>query len=108
MALSDGEGWRVPPDPSVVEELPDDMRAWVAQRLTPHPLRSFEEPVRLRSPAAAALPRAFLQTTRSALYDRLHRLARDAGWRGRALGGGHYPMLTQPQIVAGALAELAA
>lgn len=38
--------------------------AWMAPRLTPHPLRCFEEPLRLRDPAAlAALPRAIVNCT---------------------------------------------
>jgi hypothetical protein len=71
-------------------------------------LRTFEEPVQLRSSAAAALPRAFIRTTRSALYDRLLEGARAAGWYCRELQGGHYAMLTEPQAVAAALTELPA
>jgi hypothetical protein len=33
--------------------------------------------------------------------------ARKAGWSCRDLEGGHYPMFTQPQRLAAALAELA-
>jgi hypothetical protein len=106
-AQSAGEGWLVPPDPAVAEGLPAAKRAWVNERLTPHPLRSFEEPVRLRSTMAAALPRAFVRTTRSALYDRLLARARHSGWRCRELGGGHYAMLTEPEPIAASLAELA-
>ena len=60
-AISDGEGWRVPPAPYVTGRLSDIfLRSWVETRLTPHPLRSFSEPVLLRSAEAAALPRAFI------------------------------------------------
>jgi pimeloyl-ACP methyl ester carboxylesterase len=108
-ARSGGDGWRVPPADYVVERLSDAIRPWVAERLTPHPLRSFEEPVQLRSGAAAALQRAFIRTSpQSALYERLITGARAAGWRCRELNGGHYAMLTQPQAVASALAELSA
>ena len=61
-AQSGGEGWRVPLAAYVAARLPDAIRPWVAERLTPHPLRSFEEPVRLRSRAAGALPRAFIRS----------------------------------------------
>jgi pimeloyl-ACP methyl ester carboxylesterase len=103
-----GEGWRVPPAPYVVDRMPARLRPWVEQRLTPHPLRSFEEPVELRSKVAAALPRAFIRTTHSALYDRLLGRAREAGWHCCDLSGGHYAMLTEPQAIAAALTELAA
>jgi pimeloyl-ACP methyl ester carboxylesterase len=108
-AMSDGDGWRVPPAPYVLARLSDALRPWVQQRLTPHPLRSFEEPVRLRSAAAAALDRAFIRTsTQSDLYGGLLARAHEAGWYCRELGGGHYPMFTEPQAVAAALNELPA
>jgi pimeloyl-ACP methyl ester carboxylesterase len=108
-AASDGDGWRVPPAHYVVSRLPDAIRPWVEKRLTPHPLRCFDEPIQLRSEAAAALKRAFIRTSpQSALYERLVNRAREAGWHCRELHGGHYAMLTEPQAVAAALAELAA
>jgi pimeloyl-ACP methyl ester carboxylesterase len=107
-ADSDGDGWRVPPPASVGEGLPDMLRRWVTARLTPHPLRSFGEPVSVRSRAAAALPRTFIRTsTQSVLYSKLVERARRAGWSCRDLDGGHYPMFTQPQRLAAALADLA-
>jgi pimeloyl-ACP methyl ester carboxylesterase len=108
-AQSGGDGWRVPPAAYVVDRLPDAIRPWVQERLTPHPLRSFDEPVELRSEAASALPRAFIRSsTQSALYSRLLDRAREAGWHCRELSGGHYPMLREPQAVAAALTELPA
>jgi len=106
-AQASGEGWRVPPAAYVLRGLEDATRAGVEQRLTPHPLRSFSQPVRLRSRAAAALPRAFIRTSmQSELYGRLIGRARDAGWYCRELTGGHYTMLSEPQALAAALHEL--
>jgi len=106
-AVAGGDGWRVPPAPYVTERLSDHpLRSWVAARLKPHPLRPFGEPVQLRSRAAAALPRAFIQTTQSDLYNGLIARAREAGWYCREIGGGHYAMFTQPKVVAAALKEL--
>jgi pimeloyl-ACP methyl ester carboxylesterase len=106
-AEAEGEGWRVPPAPYVLEGLSDRIRSWAQARLAPHPLRCFEEPVRLRSPAAAALPRAFIRTSpRSDLYARLMAHAREAGWYCRELTGGHYAMLSEPQAVAAVLNDL--
>lgn len=107
--LSGGDGWRVPPASYVVERLPDAIKPWVRARLTPHPLRAFDDPVQLRSSEAAALPRAFIRTSlRSSLYDGLINRARDADWYCRDLRGGHYPMFTEPRAVASALTELPA
>jgi pimeloyl-ACP methyl ester carboxylesterase len=104
-ADSDGDGWRVPPAVSVSDGLPDTLRCWVTARLTPHPLRPFDEPVSVRSRAAAALPRTFIRTsTQSVLYSEIMERARKAGWSCRDLEGGHYPMFTQPQRLAAELA----
>lgn len=106
-AMSDGDGWRVPPARYVTERLSDTIRPWVAERLTPHPLRCFEQPARLGPPVASAPMRAFIRTSpQSALYERLVTQAREAGWYCRELTGGHYAMFTQPLAVAAALAEL--
>ena len=106
-AISDGEGWRVPPASYVAGRLSDNsLRSWVEARLTPHPLRAFDDPVRLNSPDAAALPRAFVRSTDSPLYDRLLKHSREAGWYCREIGGGHYAMFTQPDVVASTLNQI--
>jgi hypothetical protein len=61
----------------------------------------------MRSRAAAALLRAFIRTTHSPLYDGLLDRCRKAGWPCRDLTGGHYAMLTEPDAVAAALADVA-
>jgi hypothetical protein len=106
-AQSKGDGWCVPPASYVTERMSEPLRSWVGERLAPHPWRCFEERVQLGSKDAASLPRAFIRTTASDLYDRLINEARQAGWHCRELGGGHYAMLTEPQAVAAALNELA-
>lgn len=106
-ATSDGDGWRVPPAPYVIRRLSaHPLRDWAAARLKPHPLRPFAEPVRLSSPEAAALPRAFIQTTQSDLHRGLIARARDVGWYCKEIGGGHYAMITEPKAVAAALKEV--
>jgi pimeloyl-ACP methyl ester carboxylesterase len=106
-AMAEGDGWKVPPAPYVLRRLSEHpLQEWVAARLKPHPLRLFGEPVRLSSPQAAALPRAFIQTTQSDLYSRLIARAREAGWRCHEINGGHYAMITEPKAVAAALNEL--
>jgi len=106
-AIAGGDGWKVPPAPSVLQRLSEHpLREWVAARLDPHPLRPFAQPVRLRSPQAAALPHAFIQTTPSDLYRGLMARARQAGWYCHESGGGHYAMLTEPQAVAAVLNAL--
>jgi pimeloyl-ACP methyl ester carboxylesterase len=107
LADANGYGWRVPAPSTFASTLEDPMRSWVEQRLTPHPLRSLEEPVRLASQAATELPRAFLRSSiESPLYTRLLERGRAAGWHCADIAGGHYPMLTHPQAVAAALTTI--
>jgi len=107
-SAANSAGTGLVPPMSVAEwGLSDAMRPWVEARLTPHPLRSLEEPVRLHSKAAARLPRAFLRSsTQSALYGRLMERGRELGWYCRDLTGGHYPMLAAPEALALSLAEM--
>jgi pimeloyl-ACP methyl ester carboxylesterase len=106
-AEADGEGWKVPPASYVVGRLAEHpLRSWIAERLRPHPLRPFGQPVRLRSPKAAALPRAFMQTTQSDLYNGLMARARQSGWHCCELSGGHYAMFTEPAAIGAALNDL--
>jgi hypothetical protein len=106
-AMAEGEGWKVPPAPYVIERLTEHpLREWVAARLRPHPLRPFAEPVRLSSEEAVALPRAFIQTTQSDLYRGLTARARQAGWYCQEIGGGHYAMITEPKAIAAVLNEI--
>ncbi len=51
MAQAYGDGWRIPHDP------PD------APRRTPHPLKTGQQPVSVKNPSAAALPRTFIYCT---------------------------------------------
>jgi pimeloyl-ACP methyl ester carboxylesterase len=106
-AMAEGDGWKVPPAPYVLRRLSEHpLREWVAARLNPHPLRPLAQPVRLRSPQAAMLPRAFIQTTQSDLYRGLMARAREGGWYCYEIGGGHYAMITEPKAVAAVLNEL--
>jgi pimeloyl-ACP methyl ester carboxylesterase len=84
--------------------------AWMADRLTPHPWRCFEQPLELTNEAALwAIPQAHIVCT-STLPTRdidLMERARDAG-RLWAIDTGHDLMITEPQAVADALLEIAA
>jgi pimeloyl-ACP methyl ester carboxylesterase len=103
-----GDGWRVPPPPDIDWGLDDGTRAWVVPRLTPHPLKSLEDPARFHAGILATLPRAFLRTSLpSGVYQPFFERARAEGWQCRELNGGHYAMLTVPNVVATALLELA-
>jgi len=87
---------------------PDDL-AWMEARLTGHPWKCFEQPLKLTNEAAFnALPQYHIVCT-STLATRdedLMRQAREAGplWD---IDTGHDLMITEPQAVADALIEVA-
>jgi pimeloyl-ACP methyl ester carboxylesterase len=108
LAREGGDGWRVPPPPAIDWGLDDVTRAWVVPRLTSHPLKSLEDIARFDPGILATLPSSFLRTSPpSGVYQTFLRRARGEGWRCRELGGGHYAMLAAPDVIAGALLEIA-
>jgi pimeloyl-ACP methyl ester carboxylesterase len=88
---------------------PDDL-AWMADRLTPHPWRCFEQPLKLGNEAALwAIPQFHIVCT-STLASRDPELMATARSEGRLwdIDAGHDLMITEPRAVAEALLAVAA
>lgn len=109
-AQAEGEGWRVPSPPPQAFGIDDPTRAaWVATRLTPQPLASFEQPVSLGMGAATRLARSYIHCTEGPLAPSFARFAAQAqaqaepGWRYHELKTGHDAMLTMPAELAALL-----
>ena len=47
------------PPEEVVEDLPSELRAWYLEHIGPHPLRSFDQPLRLTG-AGDAVPLSYI------------------------------------------------
>lgn len=97
---SHGETWRVPTPAGY-------------PRLTPHPLKTFTQPIRVANPAAAALPHTFIRCTGesdplvvTSIAEAAGR-ARKKGWRYVELPANHMPMDTMPRDLAVLLLDLA-
>jgi pimeloyl-ACP methyl ester carboxylesterase len=107
-----GEGWLVPAPPAEALGVTDGPRArWLVDRLTPQPLLTLEQPLRLRgTDPAGALPRSFIHCTSGPVAPSFAPFASRAraapGWRSRELATGHDAMVTAPDDVAGLLLEL--
>ena len=87
---------------------PDDM-AWMAERLTGHPWRCFEQPLELTNEAAMlAIPRYHIVCT-STLASRDPELVANARAEGRLwdIDTGHDLMITEPEAVADRLLRVA-
>lgn len=87
---------------------PDDV-AWMRERLTPHPWKSFSQPLRLSEPAAVRrIPRTNINCTETLSRRPPNRAARaydaDNVWE---IDTGHDLMITEPAAVAEMLRSLA-
>jgi pimeloyl-ACP methyl ester carboxylesterase len=108
-ARTAGDGWRVPPNLVPPDTSETDL-AWLMPRRVMHPLRAFEEPIRLTGPEGAA-PRAYIYCTRIAPGDVFgpfaERARREAGWQYLELEASHSPNVTAPEALAALLEKLA-
>jgi len=98
-----GDGWRMPPPDPLQFHLPQPgLAAEIADRLTPHPWRSFTHPVRAAQDDVLRFPGSYLLASDRdpQPYAGCAAQARAAGWTVRQAPGGHLLMLTQPDAVA--------
>lgn len=110
LASSGGLSLPVPPAEAFgVFELDD--AAWLARRLTPHPLRTYEDRLHLAHPFGAGLPKTYITCT-DPIYPALQRsrdrVADDPSWLRRNIATGHDAMVTAPAALATMLMEIAA
>jgi pimeloyl-ACP methyl ester carboxylesterase len=107
-ATEQGFGWLVPVRRlsvlGVTEQADVD---WLTPKLTPHPWRTYTDPLRLRG-AVDDVPAAFVECVAwmrvfAGQADR----ARDRGWPVHELETGHEAMVTAPKALAEVLIELA-
>jgi pimeloyl-ACP methyl ester carboxylesterase len=113
-AQAHGDGWRVDSQGTYgVTTEPD--RSWVLSKVTPQPLKTFEQPLHLKNAAiVSAKPRTHIDCTGSGFFFSFMRriLARralpptEAGWRLRQLPTGHCAMITMPRELADLLLEV--
>ena len=108
-ARTSGEGWRVPPNPVPPDTSEADL-AWLTPRRVMHPLRAFEDPIRLTHPEGT-LPRAYIYCARIAPDDVFgpfaDRARREPGWQYLELDASHSPNVTAPDALATLLDKLA-
>lgn len=104
------DGWLLMPAESDLERWglrEEQDRRWVWPKLTPMPLRCFEDKVALPSGAAASLPRTYLECTTPAnpgLRSSADR-AKGENWLWQTLATGHEAMVTAPAELAQALSR---
>lgn len=93
--------------PPAMLGIPEDhpLHDWVAERLTPHPLRTWLDPIRLEHGGADGIPRTYVHCTDPAMAQTqfpyiAQMAASDPTWSYAELATGHEAMLTAPDDVA--------
>ena len=108
------DGWRIDSQGTYGVTTEPDV-SWLRSKVTPQPLKTFEQPLHLKNPAiVSAKPRTHIQCTGGGFFRSLMRrlLARralpprEAGWRLRQLPTGHMAMITRPRELADLLLEV--
>lgn len=82
-----------------------ELHDWVAERLTPHPLKTWLDPIALENGGSDGLPRTYVLCTDPILpqtqFPSVAEQARaDPSWHSTQLATGHDAMITAPQGVA--------
>ena len=107
-AAGPGFGWLVPVRTlSVLGVTEEADVAWLLPKLTPHPWRTYTDPLRLTG-AVDSVPAAFIECVSWMRVFRGHAdRARERGWPVRELETGHEAMVTAPKALADVLLDLA-
>lgn len=107
-----GDGWRVPPwgfDEEALADLEPERRRWYVERLVDQALATFTQPLALPN-GFPRHPGTYVQCERGAVRvmeaSRAH--ARELGWTMRTIDAEHEVQVTDPQLIAGMLLEVAA
>jgi pimeloyl-ACP methyl ester carboxylesterase len=118
VARTQGDGWRFGSRRADMGDLSPQEQSWYG-RATPQPIQTWLQPLAVRNPAAAAIPRTYILCSdrqwpsgvffdaSAAMLARCAAAARAAGWGYHELHTVHHAMLSAPQALADILLDLA-
>jgi pimeloyl-ACP methyl ester carboxylesterase len=109
LSVVNGDGWRVPPNPSPDDTSPEDL-AWIAGRRVPQPLKCFEQPLAFVH-GDLRLPRSYIRAMRN-----IHgpfgvfaeRARSEPGWGYHEIDASHSPNITAPEALMALLNDIIA
>lgn len=108
LAQSEGDGWRVPPNP-MPPDTPEEDLAWIKPRRHPQPLKTITQPIDIAN-RVLRLPQTYIYCTKTAPGDMFGPFARAAkaapGWHYYELESSHNPHITTPEALARILTEI--
>lgn len=103
-----GFGWLIPPRP--LEKLGitlDTDRAWLEPRLTPHPWKTYTDPLPLTG-RYQEVPGVYVECVEwMRVFRGFHEQAKEAGWDTYEIPTGHEAMVTAPDELVAVLDEVA-
>jgi len=106
----EGDGWRVPPNPTPPDTPPADLE-WLTERRVDMPIKCFLMPLRLRG-GELTLPRSYIYATRITPADTFGQFAArtkgEAGWRYHEIDASHSPHVTTPETLMPLLQKIVA
>ena len=100
------DGWRVAPNP-LPPDTPDEDLPWIAARRMPHPIKTFEQSLRLTN-GPLTLPRHYVICTKNETFRPYFNKAKAAGWPVYELASSHNPHITVPGQLANLLDRIGA
>jgi pimeloyl-ACP methyl ester carboxylesterase len=99
-----GKGIAIPAPPASSYGITDKATlAWLTERLTPHPVGTYEEKLVLNNPLGNGRPRIYVDCVASPfepLVEVKKNLRREPGWQWVELDTHHDPMITNPLVLA--------
>lgn len=109
-AETDGEGWRVMPNPLPPDTSAEDAQ-WILPRRHPQPLKSMTASLLLGAGAGVpGVPKSYIYCTRAGPGDMFGPYARqakaDPAWRYFEMDASHSPHVTAPEALAAILNEI--
>ncbi len=108
MTAAAADGWKMPPS-EMPADTPEADRAWAVPRRTPQPIKTFDQPLRLKH-GELTLPRHYIYCQRCRPDDGFRRFldrARQEGWGTHEIDASHNPHITAPEALAKLLNEIA-
>jgi pimeloyl-ACP methyl ester carboxylesterase len=106
----DGDGWRVPPNPTPPDTPAADLE-WLTERRVDMPIKCFQMPLKLRG-GELTLPRSYIYATRIAPADTFGQFAKrtksEAGWHYYEIDASHSPHVTAPETLMALLQKIVA
>jgi pimeloyl-ACP methyl ester carboxylesterase len=109
LAVSEGNGWRLPPSQPPADTSDADL-AWITSRRVAQPMRTFNQKLELKG-GEPQHPRTYIYCRRIGAFDTFGRFAqqaaKDSAWQYHELDASHAPNITAPEALAALLIPLA-